>query len=109
LSEFLVRVELRNVDAFPAFDEDVVSAAVDGQAGLNADEAIAAVGILVLHHLKPADDALAVKTLLVHQVLLHVVQLLVLEVALDQQLAGEVVIAGKGSVETLAATAIAGV
>ncbi len=67
-----------------------MAAAVDRRAGLDADEVLAALLDVVLHYLEAADDAGAVKVLIVMPQLVDQVSLLVDEIARQHQLAGPV-------------------
>src|SRR6266705_982442 len=87
------RRHLGEVDALARDDEDVVSATVNRGPGLYAHVAVATGGILVLRHLESAHDPPAVQPLVMVAEFVDVIALLVAEVAFDQQLPGEVMIA----------------
>ena len=75
--------------------KQLVAAAVDGRARLYDDELVAAGRIRMLLDLEAARDPDPVQILVVPPQLAEEVQLLVREVALEQQLAREVVVAGE--------------
>jgi hypothetical protein len=75
--------------------DDLVAAAIERVARLDDDELVAAVGVGVLVDVQTADDAGPVQVAVMAAVLAEEVRLLVGEVALEQQLAGEVRVAGE--------------
>jgi hypothetical protein len=84
-------------------DEDLVPAAIDRRPGLDHHETVATGWLRVLLHREAADNSPAVQALVVVPQLVAVILLFLGEVALDQQLAGEVVIAGERAQRALGA------
>ena len=93
--ERLDRGEEREVEALLLAHDDLVPAAVERRSRLDAHEPVATTRRLVLLHAQPADHSPAVQLTVVMPVLVDEVVLLVGEVALEQQLAREVVVAGE--------------
>ena len=73
-----------------------MAAAIDGGARLDANEAVATLVLVVLHHLEPADHARAVQMQVVVAQFLHEITLLGDEIAGQQQLARPIRIALEG-------------
>ena len=89
----LDRREIRQRDHFGFDHQNVLAAAIDRAAGLQHHQAIAAGRVRMLHEIEPADDAGAMQPLVMQPKFLADIGLLVGEVALHQQLSGEVVVA----------------
>ena len=83
----------RNVDALFFGDDDVMAAAIDRRSGLHADKAVAASFVGMRLDFQTADDAPAVQQLLVVAQLFHVETGFIGEIPLDQELAGEIIVA----------------
>ena len=75
-----------------------MAAAIDGETRLDADKAIAAGLVRMRVDLETADHAPAMQLLLVVAQLFHVEARLVGEIALDHELAGEIVVPREGPV-----------
>jgi hypothetical protein len=97
----LKRLNLRQSEQVNAFlfpHNYVVATAVNGESGLDADKTIATRLVRMRFDFEPADHAPTMQLLFVVPHLFHVIARLVGKIALDHQLAGEVVVPGKGSV-----------
>jgi hypothetical protein len=75
-----------------------MAATIDRRPGLHADKAVAARFVGMRFDLQTADDAPAVQKLLVVAQLFHVKASFIGEIPLDQELAGEIVVAREGPV-----------
>ena len=84
-------------NAFVLADDDLVTAAVERSSGIDADESVGTTRRLVLLHLQPAHHTPSVQPPIVMTQLVDQVLLLVGEVALQQQLAGEEIVASERS------------
>src|SRR5207248_7463099 len=85
-------VELGHLYALTLRNYDLVTATVNSGARLDAEVAHPTIFRLVLGHLQPAHHPAPVQLAVMKQILVHIVGLFVLEVPLNQQLTGEVVV-----------------
>src|SRR6185312_6749553 len=92
LDERFDRIELGEIDTVFFGKIDIVSAAIESEAGLDADEASASGRRFVLRDLEAAHHAPAVQALLLQAHFIDIVSLFLTEIPLHEQLAGEVVV-----------------
>src|SRR6185437_14763101 len=97
LNKRVDRGHARDVEGLLVRDEDVVTAAVDGRSGAQDHQPVLAVRVRVLADLQSAHDASPMQALVMQPDLLAEEPLLVGEVPLHQQLAGEIVVSGQGA------------
>ncbi len=93
LDEGLDRIDLGDVDTLFRGDQDLMAAAVDGCARLDADKTPSALGILMLLHLQSTHYSPAMQPLVMVPHLLLVVLLLVGKVPFGHELSGKVIVA----------------
>ena len=98
VTRFLQRLEFRELlehEDFLVDHQEFMAAAVDRGSGLQNDHTVAAGRVGMLDDLEPAHHADSVKPLVMLANILAKIELLVGEIAFDQQLAGEVVVPDK--------------
>ena len=95
LNERVDRGDAGDVEGLLVRDQDVVPAAVDGRSGAQDHQPVLAVRVRVLADLQSAHDASPVQALVMQPDLLAEEPLLVGEVPLHQELAGEIMVADK--------------
>jgi hypothetical protein len=105
----LKRLNLRQgkqIETFLFTNDNVVATAIHREAGLDADKTISTSLGRMRFYFKSADHAPAVQQLLVVTQLFHVKTAFVGEIALDQELAREIVIPGERTITASRATVL---